>query len=119
LSKVPIIDELKGWTKDEAMEFIGRLLPHLEEAGFTVALTGSLLLGKESKKDLDLIVFPINASNFNNGLAHLAFEKIGMRVKATRGQVARTWESVGSFDTKHVEVWWTEDKRRIDVFYLK
>ena len=41
------------WTLDQALELVRGLGPKLNEAGFGIAIAGSVLLKGESKKDLD------------------------------------------------------------------
>jgi hypothetical protein len=89
----------------------------LRTAGFGVGLGGSVLTKGSSDKDLDLIVFPLNASDFSLDAARGTFLVAGMQLLWNRYEIARFWSDAGSSDTKHVEVWAYEN-RRVDVFFL-
>lgn len=105
------------WNKDEAHNLIILLKPLLQEVGWGIGLTGSLLLNKSSTKDLDLILYPINKSKINYNNFRLVLESQGMNLKWNKDKIASFWKRKQSTDTKHVEVWYLRDKR-IDIFVL-
>ena len=103
----------------------GRLLatylePILSETGFHVGLTGSTLYRGESKKDLDFIIYPHCVSpkeipNFDKASA--ALKRAGLERVLPADEVEATRRTLGSFDTKRVEIW-TWQGKRVDFFYL-
>lgn len=116
---VKFLDGPPMWTHEEALVLIRKLEPLLAHAGFHVGLGGSVLHRGESWKDLDIIVFPHDAS-----LALEPYEALveaGLTRKRTADEVRRLWQKGGeNTDTKSVEVWWCDaTKRRIDVLLLK
>lgn len=111
--------EFQPWTMEDSLRFIRRLYPTLKEAGFSVALTGSVLFDGESKNDLDLVIYPQNASEYSLDKLHNALKKEGLKVLYPRHVVAKAWAALGSNDTKVVESWMTGDNHRIDVFLLR
>lgn len=106
------------WELKEAHELIDRILPYLKAAGFYPALTGSVLFQGVSKKDLDIIVYPANSSRYEIRNAFMALEAAGLTQWMDKDRVAQAWVDKGSTDRKHVEVWLTEDKKRVDIFFL-
>ena len=111
------------WTIEEAIGFTRVLDPVLREAGFTVGITGSILLNGQSGHDLDIIVYPISAPGSTHEQAAEALKKFGMRVICPSDYVIERWREKGSTDTKVVEIWRVTDKRwkgrRVDVFFLR
>lgn len=112
----------KHWTIVEAQY----LLRRLEEAlggKYHVGLLGSVLLDGMSNKDLDIVVYPRDASVHFNRREHVlittALTKVGLHRVADFDSVKEEWRKKGSKDCKNVEVWRTEGKRRVDVFYLR
>jgi len=104
---------------DQALELVRGLGPKLNEAGFGIAIAGSVLLKGESKKDLDLIVFPQNAGNFNTDRAREVFTEQDWKCLFQRHEVVQFWAKQGFVqDSKFVEVWRASNKKRIDVFFL-
>lgn len=106
------------WSRDEALVFLAALAPLLREAGFGVALGGSVLVRGESSNDLDVVVFPFTTERFELGAARIAFQVLGMRPLYTEETVKKRWRQLGSNDMKHVEIWEHQNKR-IDIFFLK
>ena len=104
------------WTRTQALSFIRDIRPEVNAAGFDVGLTGSLLEG-ERAHDLDIIVYPLNASRFDRDLLTPIFDEMS-RVKFSPGRLKRAWESLGSSDSKHVEKRILPDGRLLDIFHL-
>ena len=108
----------KPWTLQEALLLIKDLQMPLKNAGFGIALAGSVLLEGESKNDLDLILFPQDTSSVNIEKARLVLQNGGMVPLWYRHEIAEFWFRAGSSDTKHVEVWaW--NGHRVDIFFLR
>jgi hypothetical protein len=108
------------WTLPEALAFAAELESVLSMVGFTCGLVGSVLHNLFSQNDLDIVIFPLDTSNFNMALMWEAMENIGMKRRCTRGVVATTWEKhYKSNDQKNVEKWLTKDGRAVDVFHLR
>lgn len=106
------------WTLDAALLLIKELSPLLLEVGFDAGLLGSVLLRGESTHDLDLVVFPQDASCYDLQQARNAMGKAGMTILWHRHEIAGFWHKKRSGDTKHVEVW-AHFLRRVDVFFLR
>lgn len=105
------------WTQAAALDFVASLIDVMRTAGFGVALGGSLLRG-DDKRDLDLVLFPLDATNFDLERARQVLRNKGMNPLWYRHEIARFWTLDGSSDDKHVEVWGWEN-HRVDVFFLK
>lgn len=109
------------WTREDALELVAKLWPALEERGWYCGLTGSVLVRGESRKDLDLIVYP-KCFDPKHPLKmedmRRALRSVGMRPLASRDRVVAEWRAIGSTDEKWVEVWRT-GLRRVDVFVLR
>lgn len=105
------------WTQAAALDFVASLIDVMRTAGFGVALGGSLLRG-DDKRDLDLVLFPLDATNFDLERARQVLRNKGMNPLWYRHEIARFWTLDGSIDDKHVEVWGWEN-HRVDVFFLK
>ncbi len=116
------------WTRDSAQEFIEILWDALEPAGYFLGLTGSVLIWGESKKDLDLIVYPgrfdasAPAGRYTpDGDARLmaALLSVGLARKWDADFIRRRWREVNSACDKHVEGWFLSNpKRRVDLFFF-
>ena len=106
------------WTLGLALALIRELTPALKHAGFSLGLCGSVLVDGASKSDLDIIVFPMNASTYNVRDARRVLEEYGLKPLLPRHEVAATWARKGSDDTKHVETW-SWERRRIDLFFMR
>lgn len=109
---------------DEALIFCRMLNLSLRTVGAnaSVALAGSVLMKGESKKDLDLILFPYTSVGYNVGKLKNDLACIGMKCVFDRAFVTEMWRKQGSDDSKHVEVWtfavgeWAG--KRVDFFFL-
>jgi hypothetical protein len=117
--KPKTLQEARTWRLQDAVELIEELRPELESVGWTLGLTGSVLFRGESTKDLDLIVYPLNASIENNKeLVRDVLIRHRFRLFLTKAELAEKWKTqAGSTDTKHVEVY-TGRYRRLDLFFL-
>lgn len=108
------------WAIEEGQQLCASLAEPLKELGVGIGLTGSVLHKGASPKDLDLILYPYNASlpvDWDKVREYLKSQ--GWKVFLTHEQIRKVWEEKKSTDTKHVEVWWSPDMRRVDVFLLK
>ncbi len=106
------------WTLDSALDFVRTISPIVSSAGYGVAIGGSVLIEGSSDKDLDLVIFPLDASEVSYSRLYIEFCKIGLARKCPHHRVAMIWARAGSNDSKRVEVWYTSDDRRVDVFLL-
>jgi hypothetical protein len=107
------------WVLEEALGLVRSLVEPLKEAGFAIALTGSVLNKGESLHDLDIIIYPLQSTaktDFENARGILI--NAGLRCHINAGTVRSVWRKKGSLDEKEVEVWQL-NKRRVDVFFLK
>lgn len=109
------------WAFAEAQSLIAELEPHLRSVGVAIAMGGSVLHKGYSEKDLDIIVYPMNAtrawSDWPDDVQRV-LDKAGFKMKCNRYCVWREWK-VGnrSDDHKRVEVFKYKG-RRVDVIYL-
>lgn len=111
------------WTLDEARSFISTVQELIFPLGHYVALTGSVLFEGESKKDLDLIIYPadttksLDAAEVRKALVGLGMRLRGdfafIRMARKRSRDSRRLESL---DTKEVE-FWTWGEKRVDIFW--
>lgn len=90
---------------------------------YHVTLGGSVLLRGWSNKDLDLFVYPHDASilppPMSYGMIRNGLRAANLTRTADIAAVQEIWRRAGSKDTKAVEVWRTEDGKRVDVFYVR
>ena len=106
------------WTREEAIDLCVRLDAILEFHGFHCGIIGSVLTKGYSHNDLDLVIFPHNASEYRLEHAYEALFAFGLASFMSRAQVAQAWERQLSKDSKHVEVWRYNGKR-IDLFFMR
>ena len=92
------------WELPDALALCRELSPQLELAGYGLALAGSVLVEGSSRKDVDLVVFPLSTAKVDIEAAYKALSDFGMRRLVAVGLVHSVWRSRGSDDTKHVEV---------------
>jgi len=103
------------WTLKEAIELIQEIEPKFQAAGFHVGLTGSVVFKGESKKDLDLIVYP---HDYDAGR--------GFDVKAARKLIAEifssewcdVWGPLSKIRDDKKVAWISAKGKRIDFFFL-
>jgi len=107
------------WNLDQAISTVKKIEEILSPVGFHAGLTGSVLIKDKSDKDIDVIVYPHCSGNSDITQAYKALRDAGFTRKVSRAKVAHFWEKAGSKDSKHVEVWNTEDDKRIDIFFLR
>lgn len=114
--------KLKPWTLDEGVDFVRSLELRLAPT-WHVALGGSVLMRGESRKDIDLIIYPHNASDESGWeVLEACLRAAGLSLFVSEYEVRAAWRDAGSTDTKHVSVWLTslhEEGRRVDVFRLR
>lgn len=113
--------ESREWVLDDAVDFVRELSSNLKPVGFDVGLMGSVLMAGVSRKDLDIIVFPLRTDEL--GASQLigtlnVFDRMGMKLLVDTATVHRRWRALGSGDEKLVDVWAYRGKR-VDVFWLK
>ena len=106
------------WTRVEANNLCIDLDAVLGFYGFHCGIIGSVLIKGYSYNDLDLVIFPHNASEYRLERAYEALQARGLTPHVTRARVAQVWEQKRSTDTKHVEVWRYNGKR-IDLFFMR
>ncbi len=101
-----------SWEFEEAVDFCRSLTEFLNPLGFGVALAGGVLIKGNSKKDLDVVIYPFKkiSSNFNTMLESLP--KFGLTfVRLPNNNLGYT------DDGKNVQVWDYQGKR-VDLFFL-
>ena len=110
------------WGLEEGLEFVRELGDGVHDQGWGVGMTGSVLLEGESGDDLDVIVYPLDASKHpDKDLVRGVLVAMGCRMLFTCAAVQRHWRGKGSTDIKFVEKWaYKRDGRRqmVDVFFL-
>lgn len=107
------------WTITVAREVCQRLNAFLHDIGFGVGLTGSVLMLGKSRKDLDLIIYPLNSNVCDYRALREELHRFGWSRYASAGAVKERWKRLGSDDEKNVEVWLTSTGARVDLFLLK
>lgn len=98
----------------------------MQQNGYEIGLTGSVLYKGASIKDLDLIVYPHKTTVYEDFdraaqalfLAGLTCIHNAEEVKAARQVKAKRWNTEYTPDSKHVEVWDWRGKR-VDIFFMK
>ena len=108
------------WRIEDATIIVNKLIPALKRAGFSVGITGSVLYKGSSTKDLDLIIYPMNAASFSNDKAVKVLVKNGFVLDVPHSKVTAYWEEHNKepTDTKYVDVWKYNGKR-VDIMWLK
>lgn len=110
----------QAWDRDEGLEFVVRLQGFVMKHGFNCGITGSILLRPyKIPNDLDIIIYPNNNYKVDLTVLKSVFESMELTQVADRIKTAQVWAKKGSEDTKHVEVWETKDKKKIDFFFLR
>lgn len=114
------------WNLLDAAALVRMLVEPMRETGWAVGLGGSTISKGESRKDCDLLLFPLRVSPGTNDAmmasrktaAREVLEKAGLNLVHDAAVVRSCWRKRGSDDTKHVEIW-EHAGRRVDVFFLR
>lgn len=107
------------WTLVEGRELATLLEGALTHSGWHVALGGGVLHKGDSKKDLDLVVYPHSTATPHTMLSvQLAMEALGFRRVSSADATRDIWRDLGSKDEKTVEVFRDKHRRRVDMFYF-
>lgn len=129
----PQAEEVKAvaWTLDDAVALIRVIEKQLAKVHAHVGITGGVLFRGKSAKDLDLIVYPHNASEppkidkIKDALAKCDIYPAEAEQTATSRPYSssRQYRTGGSLwfssgDNKFVSVYETMDGRRIDIMFL-
>lgn len=103
------IRQTKTWTNRHAVELIRHVESRLSERGWHCGMIGSVLLDRESRNDLDIIVFPHKPSSASEEFAletvHEVLKICGLRLAEHKS------------GGHHVETWTTKIGLRVDVLY--
>lgn len=103
------------WTQVEALRLIRSIQPPLMGAGWFVALAGGVLNKGYSEHDLDLVFVPMKTGKTDLVELHRVLSGyLGTRTHEAE-QMREHWKAKGSPDGKYVEVWRTDDGKRVDV----
>jgi hypothetical protein len=109
----------RKWVLDDGLALVRQLHAPLKEAGWAIALGGSVLIKGESLKDLDVLIHPYDTSEPSNvALVHTVLKSCGGTLTRTAAEITAGWRLKGSYDLKYVEAW-SFRRRRVDVFYLR
>lgn len=103
------------WTLDQALSLIRKNQQTFMEAGWFIALAGGVLNKGESVHDLDLVAVPMKTGKNHLVDLHNTLTYIGWTRTHEAEQMREHWKSKGSPDGKYVEVYQTDDGRRVDV----
>lgn len=110
------------WNLGQGISFINKLLPAMNKAGFYLGLTGSVLFGGESRKDLDILVYPTNKSKCDFDLARAVLKEAGLTCLCTFPEIQEIRKKRGTTqvpeDLKLVEAWKTKYGQRVDFFFV-
>lgn len=102
----------------EAQELFLAITKPLRDAGFIPALTGSVLTYGKSDNDLDIVIYPEIRGKGNVADVKRVLQENGLKLSWDRTIVTQKWRNHGSADTKWVEVWRTQSKKKVDIFFL-
>lgn len=109
-------------TEGDALSTLRILEVELSKVGWHVALTGSVLQKGGSHKDLDVVVYPHKKKNSHcpaKKSLHAALRRLSLEQRLSHKQLRKLSPKDGSKrDKKWVEVWQTEEGRRIDFLVL-
>lgn len=108
----------RNWDDVFARQFTNALEGALSKVGWHVGMTGSVLFNGASNKDLDLIVYPHTTENTDLEVPRGVLRDYSMKLTVPVEKVHERWRSIGSKDSKHVEVW-TFHHLRIDILFLR
>lgn len=111
------------WSLENVIVVARKLAFDLRVAGWGIGICGSVLVKGMSRKDADIILFPLNANHRDVESAKLVLTKYGMTCIFDEAFIKEMWKKRGSDDTKHVEAWsfgknHPFEGRRIDVFFM-
>jgi len=107
----------RPWNKTKADNFLSMLIPLLKDIGYGVGITGSILMGKESPNDLDIIIYPISTTEQSYTTLVQALTLAGLKLSFSKERTWLHWAKVGSHDKKHVEIW-DFNNHKVDIFFL-
>jgi hypothetical protein len=110
-------DSSRSWTLIEALDFIRRLEPFVEPAGYHVGLLGSVLLKGDSEKDLDVLLYPHDMAQQDHARLQQALLAADLCPLLSVANIHDIWRRKGSNDTKRVESW-LFGRKRVDLFLL-
>lgn len=106
------------WTLEEAQRLISTLDSVADTTGWHFALAGGVMRKGSSEHDLDLIAYPRTSTKSDRNMLRFILGALGWRLRVPVKEMHVYWKEKGSKDRKHVEVWQTSDKRRVDLFIL-
>ena len=109
---------LSHWSIEKAVEFLNTIRGPIHNAGFDLGITGSVLFSGTSNNDLDIIIYPLDASKYNLQDLYSVLNGLNMHQEKSYKDILDTWYKKGSFDIKHVEKW-SYDGKHIDLFFLR
>jgi hypothetical protein len=103
------------WTLQQALDLVRSIQPTLVANGWFVALAGGVLNKGHSEHDLDLVLVPMKTGKTDLVELHCVLSGyLGTRTHEAE-QMREHWKSKGSPDGKYVEVYRTDDGKRVDV----
>lgn len=105
------------WTLESGLATARTIENVAKDAGFHVALAGSVMYAGKSYKDLDLIVFPHHAQESLTEDMERVLYKLGFTKTQDADEVSEGWIGYTK-DSKKVERWADTEGRRIDLFWL-
>lgn len=104
------------WTLEEGLIVVRELEGKLAGLGWHFALAGGVLMRGESDHDLDVLVYPrCSAIPIDTGKLRACLRALGWTLRGRAEYVIEEWEKKGSIDRKHVDIWATADRKRVDV----
>ena len=106
------------WDLIDTIDLVRRWEKVLRDDGWHLALAGGVLHRGRSYHDLDLIAYPHDMSRPRRRKLIAGLRALGATRLRTAPEMRAHWRTKGSRDTKHVEVWRTDDGRRVDVIIL-
>ena len=106
------------WALDDALILARALWSPLQERGWHVGITGSVMYRGYSDKDLDIIAYPRNTETSKPEKLTAYLRSLGWRRRSTAEATREVWRERGITDAKSVEVWALPDGRRVDLMVM-
>lgn len=103
------------WTLDSALAFIRSIQGDMMARGWFVALAGGCLNKGNSNHDLDLVAVPMKTYATDLEALHDVLRSHKLRRTHTWQMMIEHWSTKGRPDKKYVEVYFTDDHKRVDI----
>ena len=108
---------VSSWTLEDGLACVRALECQLSAAlGVHFALAGGVMLRGESEHDLDVVVYPrCSRAGVDTQLLRFALRGLGWSIRVRAVDTIEQWQKRGSADRKHVDIWATPERKRVDI----